>query len=69
MNSNVTPNSAQSAIPNSHSKSLVFIDSGLDDYQTLAGGVVPGAEIVILDKNGNGVEQITAKLQTIAAAG
>jgi hypothetical protein len=69
MNSNVAPNSAQSAIPNSHSKSIVFIDPALDDYQTLAGGVLPGAEIVILDKNGNGVEQITAKLQTIADAG
>src|SRR4028119_2493086 len=60
---------SQSVIRNSRSKSIVFIDSGLDDYQTLAGGVLPGAEIVILDKNGNGVEQITAKLQTIAAAG
>jgi hypothetical protein len=69
MNSTLAPNDAQSVIPNSLSKSLVFIDSGLDDYQTLAGGVLPGAEIIILDKNGNGVEQITAKLQTIAAAG
>jgi len=69
MNSNVATSPAQSPIPNSHSKSLVFIDSGLDEYQTLAGGVLPGAEIVILDKNGNGVEQITAKLQTIADAG
>ena len=60
---------AQSVLRNSRSKSIVFIDSGLDDYQTLAGGVLPGAEIVILDKNGNGVEQITAQLQTIAAAG
>jgi len=69
MKSTLAINGAQSVIPNSHSKSLVFMDSGLDDYQTLAGGVLPGAEIIILDKNGNGVEQITAKLQTIAAAG
>jgi hypothetical protein len=69
MKSNVASTPAQSVIPNSHSKSLVFIDSGLNDYQTLAGGVPPGAEIIILDKNGNGVEQITAKLQTIAEAG
>jgi hypothetical protein len=68
MNSTLVTNDAQSVIPNSHSQSLVFIDSGIDDYQTLAGGVLPGAEIIILDKNGNGVEQITAKLQTIAAA-
>ena len=41
----------------------------LDDYQSLAGGVLTGTETIILDKNGNGVEQITAKLQIIAAAG
>ena len=69
MNPTLVSNDEQSLIPSSHSKSLVFIDSGLEDYQTLAGGVLPGAEIIILDKNGNGVEQITAKLQTIAAAG
>ncbi|MEG4632115.1 DUF4347 domain-containing protein, partial [Microcoleus sp. AR_TQ3_B6] len=69
MNSTLTTNAPQSVLPNPLSKSLVFIDPDLDDYQTLAGGVLPGAEIIILDKNGNGVEQITAKLQTIAAAG
>ncbi|MEG4059310.1 MULTISPECIES: DUF4347 domain-containing protein, partial [unclassified Microcoleus] len=60
---------SQSVFPNAGSKSIVFIDPDLDDYQTLAGGVLPGAEIIILDKNGNGVEQITAKLQIISAAG
>ena len=69
MNSNWATNDEQSVLGNSPSKSIVFIDSGLDDYQTLADGVHPGAEIIILDKNGNGVEQITTKLQTIAAAG
>ena len=69
MNPTSVSNDEHSLIPTSPSKSIVFIDSGLEDYQTLAGGVLPGAEIIILDKNGNGVEQITAKLQTIAAAG
>src|SRR5687768_2223190 len=69
MNSPLTTHNAQSVITNSPSKSIVFIDPALDDYQSLAGGVLPGAEIVILDGNGNGVEQITTKLQTIAAAG
>jgi parallel beta-helix repeat protein len=69
MKSILATSGAQSVIPNSPSKSIVFIDPALEDYQTLAGGVPPGAEIIILDKNGNGVEQITAKLQTIAAAG
>ncbi|HEY9301177.1 MAG TPA: DUF4347 domain-containing protein, partial [Phormidium sp.] len=60
---------SQSVIRNSLPKSIVFIGSDLDEYQTLAGGVLPGTETIILDKNGNGVEQITAKLQRIAAAG
>ena len=59
---------SQSVIRNSLPKSIVFIGSDLDDYQSLAGGVLPGTETIILDKNGNGVAQITAKLQTIAAA-
>jgi hypothetical protein len=60
---------SQSVSRSSLPKSLVFIGSDLDDYQSLAGGALPGSETIILDKNGNGVEQITAKLQTIAAAG
>src|SRR4028119_1620330 len=69
MKSTLAINGAESVIPHSPSKSIVFIDPALDDYQSLAGGMLPGAEIIILDKNGNGVEQITTKLQTIAAAG
>src|SRR4028119_1298703 len=60
---------SQSVIRNSLSKSIVFIGSDLDDYQSLAGGVLLGTETIILDKNRNGVDQITTKLQTIAAAG
>jgi len=52
MNSPLTTHNAQSVIPNSHSKSIVFIDPALDDYQSLAGGVLPGAEIIILDGKG-----------------
>src|SRR4028119_63341 len=60
---------SQSVIRNSLPKSIVFIGSDLDDYQSLVGDVLPGTETIILDKNRNGVEQITAKLQTKAAAG
>ena len=59
----------QSALKTSRSKSIVFIDSDLDDYQTLTSGVLPGAETIVLDKNINGIEQITVELQKIAAAG
>ena len=69
MNSTFTSIDSQSVLGNSRPKSLVFIDSDLDDYQTLAGGAIANSETIILDKNSNGVEQITAKLQTIAAAG
>ena len=47
---------SQSVSRNSLPKSIVFIDSGLDDHQNLAAGLLPGAELIILDKNGNGVE-------------
>ena len=60
---------SQSVLRNSRPKSIVFIDSDLDDYQSLANGVLPGAETIVLDKNGNGIEQITTSLQKIAATG
>jgi hypothetical protein len=69
MSSNLTSITSQSVLHNSRPKSIVFIDSELDDYQTLANGVLPGAETIILDKNSNGIQQISAKLQEIASAG
>uniref|UniRef100_UPI001F382ABA DUF4347 domain-containing protein n=1 Tax=Tychonema sp. BBK16 TaxID=2699888 RepID=UPI001F382ABA len=69
MNSNLTSINSQSVLHNSRPKSIVFIDPELDDYQTLASGVLPGTEAIILDKNRNGIEQISGKLQEIASAG
>lgn len=43
---------------------IIFIDSSVSDYQTLLGGADPQAEIVILDANRSGIEQIT---ETLAA--
>lgn len=43
-------------------KSILFIDSGVADYQSLLDGVRPGTEIVLLDANRDGVMQITAIL-------
>jgi len=37
---------------------IVFIDGNVPDAQALAQGVQPGIEVVILDPNGNGVQQI-----------
>ena len=40
-------------------KQIVFIDNQVKDYQYLAEGVLPGIEIVILQKDCNAIEQIT----------
>ncbi|NER22597.1 MAG: DUF4347 domain-containing protein [Symploca sp. SIO1C2] len=42
---------------------IVFIDSGVDDYQSLVNGVVPEAEVIVLDSRQDGVEQITKVLK------
>ena len=42
---------------------IVFIDSGVDDYQSLVNGAVPEAEVIVLDSAQDGVEQITKVLQ------
>ena len=41
---------------------IIFIDSQVEDYQFLATGVLPGIETVILDRNRDGIEQITEVL-------
>ncbi|UZO74948.1 DUF4347 domain-containing protein [Microcystis aeruginosa str. Chao 1910] len=42
---------------------VVFLDAGVTDYQTLQAGVIPGIATVILTPNQDGIEQITAFLQ------
>ena len=41
---------------------LVFLDSNVEDYQTLISGVSPNAEVIILDETLDGIEQITERL-------
>ncbi|MBW4648779.1 MAG: DUF4347 domain-containing protein [Kastovskya adunca ATA6-11-RM4] len=43
-------------------KEIVFIDSRVEDYQSLVAGVKPGTEVVILDSMRDGVAQITEAL-------
>src|SRR6476620_2688507 len=38
---------------------LVFIDSNVEDYQSLISGFSPNAEVIILDEKRGGIEQIT----------
>ncbi|WP_139294415.1 DUF4347 domain-containing protein, partial [Microcystis aeruginosa] len=42
---------------------VVFLDAGVSDYQTLQAGVIPGVATVILSPNQDGIEQISAFLQ------
>src|SRR6476661_5182336 len=44
--------------------SLVFIDSNVEDYQSLISGFSPNAEVIILDETLGGIEQITERLAT-----
>ena len=43
---------------------LVFIDSNVSDYSYLAAGVIPGAEVIILEPNQDGIKQITKALNS-----
>jgi hypothetical protein len=42
---------------------IVFIDSAVDDYQSLVDGAIPEAEVIVLDSTQDGVAQITEVLQ------
>ncbi|WP_049897881.1 DUF4347 domain-containing protein, partial [Microcystis aeruginosa] len=44
-------------------QSVVFLDAGVTDYQSLQAGVIPGVATVILSANKDGIEQISAFLQ------
>ena len=41
---------------------LVFIDSNVEDYQSLISGISPNAKVIILDETRDGIEQITERL-------
>src|SRR4028119_885311 len=49
-------------LPQKNVSTLVFIDSNVEDYQSLISGVSPNAEVIILDETLDGIEQITERL-------
>ncbi|MEH2279927.1 MAG: DUF4347 domain-containing protein, partial [Nostoc sp.] len=55
-----------SVIPTSYTHNLVFIDTAVEDYQSLINGVIPNTEVFVIDPTQNGVEQITEILATRA---
>jgi glucose/arabinose dehydrogenase len=70
------PNSQLTALENLRSSvtvaggsNLVFIDANLNAYRSLAAATVPGAEVVILDANQDGVQQITDALANRSGVG
>ena len=50
--------SGLSLSPPSDRKEIVFIDTSVDDFQTLMEGIDPNAEVILLDSTRDGVEQI-----------
>ncbi|MGL5061636.1 MAG: DUF4347 domain-containing protein, partial [Microcoleus sp.] len=48
-------------------RALVFIDSGVEDYQSIAAGVLPGQQVIMLDRDKNGIEQISSELEKYAS--
>ncbi|OYD95339.1 hypothetical protein CDG76_10195 [Nostoc sp. 'Peltigera membranacea cyanobiont' 210A] len=55
-----------SVIPTSYTHNLVFIDTAVEDYQSLINGVIPNTEVFVIQPTQNGVEQITKILATRA---
>ena len=48
--------------PASNRREMVFVDTGVEDYQTLIAGLDPSAEVVLLDATRDGIEQIAEAL-------
>ena len=46
------------SLPSATSNEIVFIDSAVENYQTLLKGIDPSVEVIILDATRDGVEQI-----------
>ncbi|MEO8325262.1 MAG: DUF4347 domain-containing protein, partial [Nitrospirota bacterium] len=44
-------------------REIVFIDTRVEDYQTLMKGIHPGAEVILLDAGRDGIEQIAEALK------
>ncbi|HSF76256.1 MAG TPA: DUF4347 domain-containing protein, partial [Microcoleus sp.] len=67
MSSTFAQVNSQSSLEKLPLRSLVFIDSGVEDYESLTTGVLPGQQVVILDRTKNGIEQITSEMEKYAS--
>src|SRR4028118_2329600 len=66
MSSTLAQINSQSSLEKRPLRSLVLIDSAVEDYESIAAGVLPGQQVVILDSTKNGIEQITSELEKYA---
>jgi hypothetical protein len=67
MNATLASRTAKSATENTQSKDLVFIDTGIQDWQSLAAGAKVGVAAIVLDPHKDGVEQIATGIQNYLA--
>ncbi|PSJ36443.1 hypothetical protein C7I36_16750, partial [Zobellella taiwanensis] len=51
------------AEPAGQRRELAFVDASVEGYQSLVDGLGDGIEVILLDGNGNGLEQMVAALQ------
>ncbi|MCP3936041.1 MAG: DUF4347 domain-containing protein, partial [Actinomycetia bacterium] len=54
------------ANPVAHTPDIVFLDTAVDDHETLMAGIDPATEIVLLDPARDGVEQIAEALEGLS---
>ncbi|MEG4208018.1 DUF4347 domain-containing protein, partial [Microcoleus sp. Pol7_A1] len=67
MSSKFAQVNSQSYVEKLPLRSLVFIDSGVEDYESIAAGVLPRQQVVILDSTKNGIEQISSEIEKYAS--
>ncbi|MEG5164538.1 DUF4347 domain-containing protein, partial [Microcoleus sp. AT3-A2] len=67
MSSTFAQVNSQSSFEKRPLRSLVFIESGVEDYESITAGVLPGQQVVILDRTKNGIEQITSEMEKYAS--
>jgi len=52
---------------NNQAKTIVFIDAGVNEYQSLVKGVTEGVEAIVLESDRDGIQTITAELEKYAS--
>ncbi|MEG4632119.1 DUF4347 domain-containing protein, partial [Microcoleus sp. AR_TQ3_B6] len=67
MSSTFAQVNSQSSLEKRSPRSLVFIDSAVEDYESIAAGVLPGQQVVIVERTKNGIEQITSEIENYAS--